>query len=224
MDNDEGQNSKKCSLCKKSFGLMSKGKECKDCKKHFCNDHVTCIGEKIFLCIICEMEGIKSQTRTVIWDDIERINNETKEISEELAKIEKEKQEKICEIEKIERFLLEQRNLIEDSEKNLQNELDELKKKTEKARKAFEEANNILEINNTTEKEYLEQIEELQDKILQIEGQTISEKERKQQYGLEYENFNRKIRSGLKKGQLFNLLCERCKKLLNIDGEDITTK
>lgn len=224
MDINEGQSSKKCSVCQKGFGLMSKGKECKDCKKHFCNDHVSCIGDKIFLCIICEMESIKNEARLVMWDKIEKINSETREISEELAKIEKEKQEKICEIDQIERFLLDQRTSIENTEKNLQSELDELKKQTENARKAFEEANNILETNNTTEKEYLDQIEELQDKILKIDGQTMAEKERKQQYGLEYEGFNKKIRSGLKKGQLFNLLCERCKKLLNIDGEDIPTK
>ena len=206
---------KKCYICAKSFGIMSRGKECSLCSRFICKEHNVKTSTKIGLCILCEIQQIKSKRQKEILNEINKLTLQNKISEEELARHDAEKQEKMRIIEEIENQLIANERSFQEEERKLNIELLLKSQQGEVIRKAYQEMTEKCNESTKQEKEFTEEKEILELKICSLQHKIIDAKDRKQKSGLELEYINNKLLAGLSKNLVKEILCKTCMSLLN---------
>ena len=217
----EKNDDKKCYVCSKNFGIMSKGKQCKLCLKFICKEHTLLNSLKNEICILCEINQIKNKRKKAIQDEINKIKEENQIEEQNLRKIDLEKCEKIKNIQEIDKIILENERFSQVQENKLNQLLQDQKEKNEKARIISQELKEKLNKETALEKMYIFEREELEVSLQAINSELIVVKDKKQQLGLELEYMNVKFSSCLAKDLVEPILCHTCKKILNEKTQEI---
>lgn len=201
---------KQCAVCCKGFGIMSKGKECIDCRMLVCKDHFT----KKNLCVRCEIQGIKEKRKMEIRMEIKEIEEEIKKYQSELEQVDHEKYEKVKIIENIEEEMLIKDKNISEELNQVEEELKKLNIQKNKVEENYLQASQELDAVSTALSETRRQRNDIEERNNHLQQQLVVAKEKKQQYGLEIEFLGNKILKGLPADELDPILCDKCKTMI----------
>lgn len=202
---------KHCGICSKQFGLITRGKECSICLKFICKEHLVKLIDRTEICMKCEIDKVKDRRKVEICSEFEGIELEIKQYQDELEGLESEKQEKIRNIEGIEREMVGL-----DREKNekifeLGKVLETAKGKSGEAEKEYLGVSGLLEKLGKDVRDIRGEIQGIEGRNRHIEQEVMVARDKKQQYGLEIEYLNSKVSRSIPVSELDSVLCSKCK-------------
>lgn len=202
---------KQCGVCSKQFGIITRGKECSLCSKFICKEHIVKALDNTEICVKCEIEKIREKKQAEIFLDIEKLESEISHFQEEFQGLEEEKRNKLKDIEEIEQKLIALDREKNDEIKNLEKIFEKAKVKSDDAESEYLLASEELENIGKELRAARREVADIEQRNRHIEDESMTAREKKQQYGLEIEYLNGKVTKSFPASDLEEVLCAKCK-------------